>query len=567
MFRPGHHDTLLTQESAARPVDSLAPLVVGACLPLALIAAAVLVGIVAANGGMFVYTLDDPYIHLALSERIARGHYGLNAGEFAAPSSSILFPFLLAPFANASFHAYVPLFINLAALVAAVALLLRICETCGMLETPFGRRYVTALVALGCALFNIVGLAFTGMEHSLHVALTLAVVAGLIVMVDGRDAPWWFGAAVILGPFVRYEGLAVSAAATVALVMIGRPRLAAGLAAPVAAGLAAFSGFLAMHGLPLLPSSVLVKSEALSAGQVGSAAGLLAAVADNVVVSLRFWPGPLMILMAAVGAVALVHHRRRASAGPDAGVAAILVVVATAHVLFGRYNWFFRYELYALFAGFACLLFLGRATLRAALAGMAGEGASAGGSSLRILVLVPAILLVAGARYLDGTVLARDAANNVYDQQYQMHRFAVEFYKRPVAVNDLGWVAYRNPNYVLDLWGLGSEEARRVHGTANAGETFRALADRHDVGLVMVYEDWLGAALPRRWVPVARLHLSADPIIVGGRTVTFFATRADRVGEIALLLQSFSRTLPPGVGLDFAAGALPGTSLDLALRN
>jgi hypothetical protein len=43
----------------------------------------------------FIYGLDDPYIHLALSERITRGEYGINPGEIASPSSSVIYPFLL----------------------------------------------------------------------------------------------------------------------------------------------------------------------------------------------------------------------------------------------------------------------------------------------------------------------------------------------------------------------------------------------------------------------------------------------------------------------------------------
>jgi hypothetical protein len=58
-----------------------------------------LAAIVLLNGGHFTYALDDAYIHLALARNIAHGHYGVNAGEFAAPASSALWPFLLAPFA------------------------------------------------------------------------------------------------------------------------------------------------------------------------------------------------------------------------------------------------------------------------------------------------------------------------------------------------------------------------------------------------------------------------------------------------------------------------------------
>ena len=70
-----------------------------------------------------VYSLDDPYIHLALARQILHGHYGINPGEFAAPSSSILWPFLLAPFAFTRLVEFLPLVINLAALLVAVSLM------------------------------------------------------------------------------------------------------------------------------------------------------------------------------------------------------------------------------------------------------------------------------------------------------------------------------------------------------------------------------------------------------------------------------------------------------------
>jgi hypothetical protein len=56
-----------------------------------------MVAILVANEGHFAYTLDAPYTHLTLAEQIRHGTYGLNAGEPAAPSSTILFPLLLVP--------------------------------------------------------------------------------------------------------------------------------------------------------------------------------------------------------------------------------------------------------------------------------------------------------------------------------------------------------------------------------------------------------------------------------------------------------------------------------------
>lgn len=61
------------------------------------------------------------------------------------------------------------------------------------------------------------------------------------------------------------------------------------------------------------------------------------------------------------------------------------------------------------------------------------------------------------------------AASDLYEQQYQMARLAQSFYRRAVAVNDLGLVAHGNNNYALDLWGLGSEQVRKARTAGQAG--------------------------------------------------------------------------------------------------
>jgi len=77
----------------------------------------------------FIYTLDDPYIHLALAKGISHFHYGINASEFSAPSSSILWPFLMAPFASLQGFWLVPLVVNLLCLTGTVLVLQRLFFT------------------------------------------------------------------------------------------------------------------------------------------------------------------------------------------------------------------------------------------------------------------------------------------------------------------------------------------------------------------------------------------------------------------------------------------------------
>src|SRR5438094_4142202 len=50
-------------------------------------------------GGRLIYGLDDPYISLSFGWHLAHGQFGLNPGEPAWPTSSILYLFLLAAFA------------------------------------------------------------------------------------------------------------------------------------------------------------------------------------------------------------------------------------------------------------------------------------------------------------------------------------------------------------------------------------------------------------------------------------------------------------------------------------
>src|ERR1700757_2773135 len=66
----------------------------------------------AANDHHFFFALDDPYIHLALAKSIGQGFYGINPGDPASPSSSILWPLLLVPFAAKSWGPIAALVLN-----------------------------------------------------------------------------------------------------------------------------------------------------------------------------------------------------------------------------------------------------------------------------------------------------------------------------------------------------------------------------------------------------------------------------------------------------------------------
>lgn len=58
--------------------------------------AIILAAILLLCDGHLIYGLDDSYISLSLGWHIGHGHYGINDADLSSPSSSILYPFVLA---------------------------------------------------------------------------------------------------------------------------------------------------------------------------------------------------------------------------------------------------------------------------------------------------------------------------------------------------------------------------------------------------------------------------------------------------------------------------------------
>ena len=487
-----------------------------------------LVRVLQLSGGRFTYSLDDPYIHLALSEQIAQGHYGLEDGEPAAPSSSVVWPYLLAPFAPFAVHELVPLIVAGLSLLASVALLDALLVRAGLDRGPRDRLWRLGLVLGLVAFLNVAGVAFTGMEHSLAIALVLAVVLGTLDEARTGRIGAWLVLGVVAGPLVRYESAAVSAAALVHLLVRRRWGAALALGTLAAAGPLAFSLHLRSLGLPLLPSSVLTKSEIVAGGSLAAA---LAALRTNLSITLENPQGRVLLALGALCLVRAVQARRDPR---EAGPALAGATLVLAHACAGRYGWWGRYEVYALVGAWAWTLLAWRAPLLALAARVPawlGLPVAAGLS----LVAMPALLRT--------TWRTPEACHDIYEQQYQMHRFA-RAYDAPVAANDIGWVAYRNPRRVLDVYGLSSEEIRALRFSDDPAWLGRLL-DERGVRAAMLFEPWYRDVIPARWIRVGTLSMGGWRVLAAPTTVTFWATTEAEVAAIAAALEAIVPGLPP----------------------
>lgn len=460
-------------------------------------------------GGMF-YTLDDPYIHLALAKQLNLGHYGLNPGEVDAPSSSILWPFLLAPWARLPHFDWLPLVINALACGGTALLLFRYFSR-------FWKWWWSAILSLALLyLLNIYGLVFTGLEHSLQVFL----VVWLVTLWDRDQPPSLFYWLAVLLPLVRYEDGAITLPLLAYAFWRGQRKASlVSLGASVAL-LGAFSLFLLALGLDYLPASIMVKS-VLGQGHPLGGMGL------NALSNLfALWPYWVLLL----GATVFLLVRRR---GDE--VFFLLLGPALLYLAGGRYGWFGRYEVFFLMYGF---LMVGRL--------LEQERLPKGQAVWAVLMVMVLLWFFPVLRIC--TMLTPAAARNIHDQQYQMSLLNRDFLKSPVAVNDLGWMAYNSGQYVLDLWGLGSREALNYRRTARDGAWMGQLMAAHGVRYAFIYDNWFPRR-PSSWIKVGVLLLPPPRITPASSVVSLYGVDGASAATLRAAIIRFQASGEPGSAL------------------
>lgn len=491
-------------------------------MPSAVVAALLTLGLflifaMARNDWVFEYPLDDVYIHLAMAEQITRGGYGVNANEYASAASSPLYPLLLTPFAGTEVQRWLPLIWNIVFLAGTAALL-----AAALTEARIGRAGFWLVVAAPAAL-SLFGTAYSGMENMAHTAASLAIVLGLWRFATSGSIGWLLLAGVFLAPAFRLEGLALAFAAGGVVLVLGRPLAGAGLIILGLAPVALFVGVLSALGLDPLPNSVIAKLS----DQAHGTDGFLARAAGNFAANSDVYGGRYLLALSVVVAVVSIGTLLR-----DRRVGYIGLAVAAAgfaHLAFGAVGWLDRYENYAVVSAFAVLPLL----LRPA--------------SAFIKTGALTIALVGGFLTY-GPFVANNIANMraIHLQQAQMARFAKDHLDEPVAANDIGYVAWRNPNYVLDLWGLASQAALERRLSTEAGIWVDELADAEGVRFAMIYDPWLAENLGPEWRRVGILSVHAPGAFLGGPDVSFYARSAEDVPHLVEILTPWTRDLPDG---------------------
>jgi hypothetical protein len=500
------------------------------CFLLAIFAVELIL-ILIKNNGLLIYTLDDAYIHFSVAENLIHGHYGINSQELSAPCSSILWPFIVAPLTRLPFTEWAVLLVNMGAAVATLWVQFRIIKRIFVNKErnhDAGHdifAYVLLLFLIPIA--NLVGLVFCGMEHSLQVLLANLVLAGLIAENEDGRIPVYLAAALVASPLIRYESLAITVPAVIYLFFRGYRRSSLAIALMVSGMLAIFSGFLYFNNLGLLPNSIVARSVFLNW------LSPVSLIQRNLLKNLGN-PFGWILLSVTLSWVPAIFAKECRSVRR---LAVVFFSAGMLHLMAGDLWYYGRYETYILSVLVLGFFYIYRPKIRRFITGRVPAMRAAVFFVPLFILSLPSVLILLTIPMI---------SNEVYRQPYQYHRFVTDFYAKPVAVNDLGWASYRNPNYVLDLWGVGSREALGCRLSGMNVKCWAALAREKNIGLVIITQSWF-PRLPAGWIKIAEYDRGGILLnIMGGvfGKAGFFITDESYRQEVTAALLAFRETIP-----------------------
>jgi hypothetical protein len=531
-------------------------------LPLAIFLVSLATALRAAlrlTDGRLIYALDDAYIHMAVSRTLAvHGIWGCTPFHFSSSSSSLLWTLGLgAAYGALGVHDWTPLLLN-------VALAIGTLVVANVSLARFGAPPLLRAVALlGIVLaFPLAGMVLMGMEHILHLLLTIGFAAVAVEALtrpeesprrERRRTVALCGLAALLAAS-RYEGFFLVGLVCLAFLLRRQLRRAVAIGVTSLLPVAVFGAISVANGWYFLPNPLMVKA-------VGESASTLTALlkpfgSEDLAFLQNNRAMPILGVLGALGALA--HWRaRRGAWRPPLLLPLLLVamILLHGHFVFSPLYWAYRYDAYLVGFGIfvAAVVLVGtpapRALPRGALPAVA------------LASLVPIVADVREGLLADAEI---EGMRGTYLEQYQTAQFIRRYYPRAtVVVNDLGAVTYYTEARILDLVGLGDIEPLAImRRTAYTSSQVTAWTAPYRPSIAIVSLGWSVAAplVPPEWVRIAVIEMPPHRHRVGfyavdrGELWTLRASVAQHYGPLGPTMGHGLRLRPPEAITAAAAG-------------
>ena len=491
------------------------------------------------TSGHFGYPLDDTYIHMAISKHMVNdGIWGVSQAGFSSSTSSPLWTLLIVlSYLLFGVNDWSPIILSVISGISIIFLVYY------LLRNSIKPLFLSLLLFFIILFTPLPIMALTGMEHNLHILLTLLLTyssASILSKQDIKSSQIFLLLSLsMLVTVIRYEGLFLVLSISFMCLLLKKYRLAilvsfAGLLPVIVYGLIS----LKMGGF-FFPNSILLKGNIPAFNLHG-----IAVFFGGFTQRLLSTPHILALLIACL-LVYLLSEGLKIIGIKEQYLTLIFISSALLHLLFADVGWFYRYEAYLLLVGLVILIDMVCALLQIIPANINRSQIG------KFIIPVTAAILVIMPLAIRASFAFRDyplAVKNIYEQQYQMGLFIRKYYEgESIAANDIGAINYLADIKTLDLTGLGSTEIIKAKNNGVPIKTLlSSLPLSHNVQIVMIYNSWFEGKIPPEWIEIGSWKIYNN-VVCGSNVVTFYTPTAILQSQAYENLREFSDLLPKTV--------------------
>lgn len=487
---------------------------------------------VSRTGGSLIYTLDDPYIHLAIAKNFAqRGIWGITQYEFTSCSSSTLWTFLISClYFVFGVKTLIPFMLNI-----IFASLTAITVFAFVKEFTENIIIQTSVLIIILFLTPFVSVVFTGLEHSMYsffIVLTVFYLCKVLKDGSSKKDEIIFLISLALLSSTRYE--AMLAAAAMFLVFLFVKKFYTGLLSLVFCFIPVFVvGLISLSkGWYFFPNSVLLKS-GISFADFNS---FIKSIINPQFVDLIIAYKKILVLVL-ISVIMFFALKKDNDSSAIKPLIFVFILTTVLHINFAKLGSLQRYEMYLMVFG----MLLNSVLILKFLNGKGNITKYITGGLVLVLIVLFSLSSIKSMK--DVTT----ASENVYRMQYQTARFIKKYYEKGyVALNDIGAVNYYCDIHCLDLWGLANREVAESKRTGRySTEKINEISKENKTEIAIVFDSWFEkyGGLPKGWYNSGSWKIP-DNITCGSDNITFYAT--DSLNRLLLSknLLEFQKELP-----------------------
>jgi 4-amino-4-deoxy-L-arabinose transferase-like glycosyltransferase len=483
--------------------------------------------------GHFLYTLDDPYIHMAIAKNfVTSGTWGVTQYEFSSCSSSPLWTFLISLFHFIfGTKVIVPFILNILFALLTAFIVFR------FIVKYTDNVFFQMIILLSILFFGpFVSVVFTGLEHSMYTFFIVLIIYYLFKIFDEQSEKKDIIVLFILLALLtlsRYEGMFVAAALFLIFLYRKKVLIASGVLLSAFLPILIIGVISVSKGWYFFPNSIVLKSPVV----LNDFGSFVKSIFNPNFFDL-LWAYKRILILLIISAVMFFVYRKDKNFFAIKSSIFIFILVTLLQINFAKLGSLLRYEMYLIVFG----ILINIISIIKFLTGKSKK------IKYCVIVFLCLLMIPFSISSIKAMKDVPTAITNIYQMQFQMSKFINNYYdKNTIALNDIGAVNYYCDIKCIDLWGLANKDVAdyRRKQTYNSKKIFEI---NKNTSVAVVFEAWFDkyGGIPSDWIMAGKWTVPNN-ITCGADSVTFYATDSANYIKLTDNLKIFSKELPTQV--------------------